>query len=105
MRIFSVMKTFRPLNAPSDIGFSIGKRNDGRTRWRRSAIEAVIGHCKTDGHLSRNFLKQQGFPLFARSTNRRCNCDSEQDAEEPFAIEMVFNDRGQENQAEKRHKK
>ncbi len=24
---------------------------------RRSAIEAVIGHCKTDGHLSRNFLK------------------------------------------------
>jgi IS5 family transposase len=23
---------------------------------RRSAIEAVIGHCKTDGHLSRNFL-------------------------------------------------
>ena len=24
---------------------------------RRSAIEAVIGHCKTDGHLERNFLK------------------------------------------------
>ena len=24
---------------------------------RRSAIEAVIGHCKTDGHLARNFLK------------------------------------------------
>ncbi len=24
---------------------------------RRSAIEAVIGHCKTDGHLGRNFLK------------------------------------------------
>ena len=24
---------------------------------RRSAIEAVIGHCKTDGHLDRNFLK------------------------------------------------
>jgi len=24
---------------------------------RRSAIEAVIGHCKTDGHLNRNFLK------------------------------------------------
>jgi IS5 family transposase len=23
---------------------------------RRSAIEAVIGHCKTDGHLGRNFL-------------------------------------------------
>ncbi len=23
---------------------------------RRSAIEAVIGHCKTDGHLDRNFL-------------------------------------------------
>ena len=24
---------------------------------RRSAIEAVIGHCKTDGHLGQNFLK------------------------------------------------
>ncbi len=24
---------------------------------RRSAIEAVIGHCKTDGHLGRSFLK------------------------------------------------
>jgi len=24
---------------------------------RRSAIEPVIGHCKTDGHLGRNFLK------------------------------------------------
>ncbi len=24
---------------------------------RRSAIEAVIGHCKTDGYLGRNFLK------------------------------------------------
>jgi IS5 family transposase len=24
---------------------------------RRSAIEAVIGHCKTDGHMARNFLK------------------------------------------------
>ena len=24
---------------------------------RRSAVEAVIGHCKTDGHLGRNFLK------------------------------------------------
>ena len=24
---------------------------------RRSAIEAVIGHCKTDGHLDRSFLK------------------------------------------------
>jgi IS5 family transposase len=24
---------------------------------RRSAIEAVIGHCKTDGHLGRNYLK------------------------------------------------
>jgi IS5 family transposase len=24
---------------------------------RRSAIEAVIGHCKTDGHLDRNYLK------------------------------------------------
>ena len=24
---------------------------------RRSAIEAVIGHYKTDGHLGRNFLK------------------------------------------------
>ena len=25
---------------------------------RRSAIEAVIGHCKTDGHMARNFLKR-----------------------------------------------
>ena len=24
---------------------------------RRSAIEAVIGHCKSDGHLDRNYLK------------------------------------------------
>ena len=24
---------------------------------RRSAIEPVIGHCKSDGHLGRNFLK------------------------------------------------
>ncbi len=24
---------------------------------RRSEIEAVIGHCKTDGHLDRNYLK------------------------------------------------
>lgn len=24
---------------------------------RRSAIEVVIGHCKTDGHLGHNFLK------------------------------------------------
>ena len=24
---------------------------------RRSAIEPVIGHCKTDGHLGRNFIK------------------------------------------------
>lgn len=24
---------------------------------RRSAVEAVIGHCKTDGHLGRNYLK------------------------------------------------
>jgi hypothetical protein len=24
---------------------------------RRSAVEAVIGHLKTDGHLGRNFLK------------------------------------------------
>ena len=28
---------------------------------RRSAIEPVIGHCKSDGHLDRNYLKgQQG---------------------------------------------
>ncbi len=27
---------------------------------RRSAIEAVIGHCKTDGHLDRNFLHGRG---------------------------------------------
>jgi IS5 family transposase len=28
-----------------------------REQRRRSAIEAVIGHLKTDGHLDRNFLK------------------------------------------------
>ena len=27
---------------------------------RRAAIEAVIGHCKIDGHLDRNFLKGRG---------------------------------------------
>ena len=27
-----------------------------RELGRRSAIEPVIGHCKTDGHLGRNFL-------------------------------------------------
>ncbi len=33
---------------------------------RRSAIEAVIGHCKTDGHLGRNFLKGRlGDPIHA----------------------------------------
>ena len=31
---------------------------------RRSAIEAVIGHCKTDGHLDRNFLKGRGGDQF-----------------------------------------
>ncbi len=25
--------------------------------WRRSAIEAVLGHLKADGHLARNFNK------------------------------------------------
>ncbi len=36
---------------------------------RRSAIEAVIGHCKTDGHLSRNFLKgRQGDQINAVMT-------------------------------------
>ena len=27
---------------------------------RRSAIETVIGHCKTDGHLGRDFLNGRG---------------------------------------------
>ena len=36
---------------------------------RRSAIEAVIGHCKTDGHLDRNFLKgRQGDQINAVMT-------------------------------------
>jgi IS5 family transposase len=46
---------------PSPSGFSSpGKRGVfGQIKKelrRRSAIEAVIGHCKTDGHLDRNFL-------------------------------------------------
>ena len=36
---------------------------------RRSAIETVIGHCKTDGHLDRNFLKgRQGDQINAVMT-------------------------------------
>jgi len=31
---------------------------------RRSAIEPVIGHCKSDGHLDRNFLKGRGGDQF-----------------------------------------
>jgi transposase, IS5 family len=27
---------------------------------RRAAIEPVIGHCKDDGHLDRNYLKGRG---------------------------------------------
>ncbi len=42
---------------------------------RRSAIEAVIGHCKTDGHLSRNFLKgRQGDQINAIMSAVGHNC-------------------------------
>ena len=41
---------------------------------RRSAIEAVIGHCKTDGHLGRNFLKgRHGHRTNAVLTAAGCN--------------------------------
>ena len=58
-----VDKVYRGHDAPDSWRvFKSGQKRDvfGQIKKelrRRSAIEAVIGHCKTDGHLGRNFLK------------------------------------------------
>ena len=57
-----VDKGYRGDTAPKPLGvFKSGQKRGvhGQIKKelrRRSAIEAVIGHCKTDGHLDRNFL-------------------------------------------------
>jgi IS5 family transposase len=57
-----VDKGYRGHNAPKPLRvFKSGQKRGvhGQIKKelrRRSAIEAVIGHCKTDGHLDRNFL-------------------------------------------------
>ncbi len=56
-------KGYRGQNAPNPLRvYRSGQKRGAhgqvkRELRRRSAIEAVIGHCKTDGHLGRNFLK------------------------------------------------
>ena len=58
-----VDKGYRGHNAPKPRSVFISGQRRGvhgvikRELRRRSAIEAVIGHMKTDGHLGRNFLK------------------------------------------------
>jgi IS5 family transposase len=58
-----VDKGYRGHNAPRPLHVFISGQKRGvhgvikRELRRRSAIEAVIGHMKTDGHLGRNFLK------------------------------------------------
>ncbi|MDP6706917.1 MAG: IS5 family transposase [Alphaproteobacteria bacterium] len=58
-----VDKGYRGHNGPKPLRvFKSGQKRGvhgqiKRELRRRSAIEAVIGHCKTDGHLDRNFLK------------------------------------------------
>jgi IS5 family transposase len=58
-----VDKGYRGHNAPKPLHVFISGQKRGvhgvikRELRRRSAIEAVIGHMKTDGHLGRNFLK------------------------------------------------
>ena len=58
-----VDKGYRGHNAPKPLRvFRSGQKRGvhGQIRRelrRRSAIEAVIGHCKSDGHLERNYLK------------------------------------------------
>jgi len=58
-----VDKGYRGHRAPKPLRVFISGQKRGvhgvikRELRRRSAIEAVIGHMKTDGHLSRNFLK------------------------------------------------
>lgn len=57
-----VDKGYRGHDAPNPLRvFRSGQKRGvhgqiARELRRRSAVEAVIGHCKTDGHLSRNFL-------------------------------------------------
>ncbi len=56
-------KGYRGHNAPKPLRVFISGQRRGvhrqikRELRRRSAIEAAIGHMKTDGHLGRNFLK------------------------------------------------
>ncbi len=56
-------KGYRGHNAPQPRRIFISGQKRGvfgtikRELRRRSAIEAVIGHMKTDGHLGRNYLK------------------------------------------------
>ena len=58
-----VDKGYRGHNAPKPLRVYRSGQKRGvfgvikRELRRRSAIEAVIGHLKTDGHLGRNFLK------------------------------------------------
>ena len=58
-----VDKGYRGHDAPKPLRVFISGQKRGvhgqikRELRRRSAIEAVIGHCKNDGHLGRNFLK------------------------------------------------
>lgn len=58
-----VDKGYRGHNAPKPLRvFKSGQKRGvhGQIKKelrRRSAIEPVIGHCKTDGHMDRNFLK------------------------------------------------
>lgn len=58
-----VDKGYRGHEARKPLGVFISGQKRGvfgaikRERRRRSAIEAVIGHMKTDGHLGRNYLK------------------------------------------------
>jgi len=61
-----VDKGYRGHNAPKPRNVFISGQKRGvhgvikRELRRRSAIEAVIGHMKNDGHLGRNYLK--GYP-------------------------------------------
>ena len=56
-------KGYRGHDAPKPLRVFISGQRRGvhgqikRELRRRSAIEAAIGHMKTDGHLGRNFLK------------------------------------------------
>ena len=58
-------KGYRGHHAPKPLRVFISGQKRGvhgqikRELHRRSAIEAAIGHLKTDGHLGRNFLKRR----------------------------------------------